>query len=196
MDQVTIAGDIPEDDLEYLEGYVGAPLLETLDLLLPSLFGHFQVEQIHKEDGWSPTPRLVASFSERSISFPGARASLPLPAPMRDLCEHVSVRAGHQFNYVLANWYRDGGDNTGWHSDKVEFHDPDSKIAIVSLGATRPFEVRDIATKRLRARLLLPAGSLALMSVHLQTYTEHAIPVVDDPVGPRISLTLRSVITD
>lgn len=186
---------LPLEDLEYDAHFVELELLEQLKREIFEMLPAFQVEQIPKEDGWIPTPRLIASFSDRQFDLPGARPSIPVPDSVRRLCEAVSVRTAHPFNYVLTNWYRDGRDFTGWHPDKAHFHEPDSKIAVVSLGAVRHFLVRDQVTKRPRADIAVAEGSLLLMSMALQGYTEHTIPPVDTEIGPRVSLTLRQLRT-
>jgi alkylated DNA repair dioxygenase AlkB len=185
------SGDLPKHDLDFIENYVDNREAADLRAELDALIDTFQVEQIRKGTEWSPTPRLVASFSDEQFALPGARPSLPVPDRMRRLCESVAEHVGHPINYVLANWYRNGSDHTGWHCDKVEFHEPETRIAVLSLGATRPFVVRDLISGRIRSELNMSSGSLAVMSMHLQTYAEHCVPAVAEEIGPRISLTLR-----
>ena len=68
----------------------------------------------------------------------------PLPwttdlLPLREILESF---IGAQFNSVLANWYRDGQDCMGWHSDNESELGAEPLIASLSLGATRRFQLR------------------------------------------------------
>lgn len=88
------------------------------------------------------------------------------------------------------NLYRDGRDGVAWHGDRVaRERDRDAVVAVLSLGATRPF--------RLRPRgggpsiTLRPGpGDLLVMGGRCQRAWEHAVPKVGAS-GPRISLTYR-----
>lgn len=184
---------IPEEDLTYIESFVAPGLLDRLKCRMGELRPAFHIEIIDKPDGPMPTPRLVANFSDADYTAPGSEPALLMPDEVAELCEQVSAIVGHPFNYVLANWYRDGRDYTGWHPDKVAAHVPGTRIGIVSLGAVRAFSLRDSASRARIADLALAEGSLALMSLNLQTYTEHAILQTDEAVDSRISLTLRCV---
>lgn len=134
---------------------------------------------------------MVCSFSDVAFSFPGMRDPAPFPDRLREVVAQVSAVTKTDFNYVLANLYRDGRDHTGWHADKAQYHRPDSDIAIVSLGATRRFRLRDTKSLDMMLELDLPPRSLLVMTVAMQEATEHDIPPMPGLEDSRVSLTLR-----
>ncbi len=107
------------------------------------------------------------------------------------LCE----RTGIPWNAVLANYYRDGRDSVGWHSDDERELGPardDIAIASLSLGATRRFAMRHRESGERRA-LSLRDGSLLVMRGTTQQHWRHALPKTAAPVGPRLNLTFRVI---
>jgi alkylated DNA repair dioxygenase AlkB len=144
-----------------------------------------------------PVPRLVAWHGD-----PGARytysGSPHEPLPWTPVLERVRARvqalAGHEFNAVLLNLYRDGRDGMGWHADDEPELGPEPVIASVSLGATRRFCLRHRGRRRQKADIPLPHGSLLVMSGATQRHWVHAVPKTTVPVGERINLTFRSVV--
>ena len=117
---------------------------------------------------------------------------LPWTAELKALCEEVSVATGARFNSVLLNLYRDGEDSVSWHRDDEPELGRDPVIASVSLGATRRFKLRDLATKETHD-LELTDGTLLQMSGPSQREWEHCVPKTKRPVGERINLTYRWV---
>ena len=87
------------------------------------------------------------------------------------------------------NYYRDGRDSVAFHRDRELRRLDDTLIAIVTLGATRPFLVRPLGGGR--SRDLRPgSGDLLVMGGRAQVAWEHGVPKVAH-AGPRISATLR-----
>jgi len=87
------------------------------------------------------------------------------------------------------NYYRDGRDSVAFHRDRELRHLDDTLIAIVTLGATRPFHLRPLGGGR-SLDLRPGSGDLLVMGGRCQTAWEHAVPKAAN-VGPRISVTLR-----
>jgi alkylated DNA repair dioxygenase AlkB len=106
----------------------------------------------------------------------------------------LCARTGLAWNAVLANYYRDGSDSVGWHSDDERELGPardDIAIASLSLGATRRFVMRRETGER-RA-FALADGSLLVMRGTTQQQWRHALPKTAVPVGPRLNLTFRVI---
>ena len=183
---------IPEH-LSLTRDYLPRDLAEALHDELEGHTGDFTVGQIQRDGYTSPTPRLVAAYGDATLAMDGLAPPQSVPPVMAAVRERITGHVGQEFNYILANLYRDGRDRTGWHSDKAEHHVPGSVIAIVSLGATRRFQLRDIASDTTRIDVALPPGSLVLMSVAIQLTTEHTIPTTAAHSGRRFSLTLRQL---
>ena len=120
------------------------------------------------------------------------RTPLPLTPLLNDIrsrCESVS---GASFNSVLVNLYRDGNDGVGWHADNEAVNGREPTIASVSLGAERFFDLRHSDTGETR-RVLLPHGSLLVMSGLLQQRWVHQVPAMKKVRAPRVNLTFRLV---
>jgi alkylated DNA repair dioxygenase AlkB len=112
-----------------------------------------------------------------------------MPPRIAAIAARAAGYAGHPFNNCLANRY-DTGDNTmGFHQDSYEGLAPDSAIAIVSLGATRPLVFRSIDRSH-RIELALEHGSLLLMTYTTQRAWTHGLPRAAS-TGRRVSLTFR-----
>jgi len=130
-------------------------------------------------------PRLSQAFSASDV--------LPHPAlaAMRAaLIERCAVPLGG----IFLNYYRDGRDSVAWHGDRELRYLDDTLVAIVTLGAARPFLLRP---RRVdgegggRARDLRPgSGDLIIMGGRCQRDWEHAVPKVA-AAGPRISVSIR-----
>ena len=108
----------------------------------------------------------------------------------------LQTRTGLAWNAVLVNYYRDGRDSVGWHSDDESELGPardDVAIASLSLGETRRFAMRHRANGERRA-FELADGSLLLMRGTTQKRWRHALPKTAEPVGPRLNLTFRVIV--
>jgi alkylated DNA repair dioxygenase AlkB len=138
-------------------------------------------------------PRLSAWYGEVGYRYSGLTLApmplTPLLATLRASVEHLT---GHSYNSVLLNYYRDGKDSMGMHSDDEPELGPQPAIASLSLGATRTFILRHKANKR-TLKIDLTDGSLLLMSGDLQTHWLHGINKTAKPLGPRLNLTFRYI---
>ena len=96
---------------------------------------------------------------------------------------------GHPFDSVGCNYYRTGADSVAWHGDRMRLVQVDPVVAIVSVGAPRPFLLRPRGGGPSRS-FLLGHGDLLVMGGASQHDWEHAVPKVA-LAGPRISITYR-----
>lgn len=138
-------------------------------------------------------PRLSCWQGERDYTYSGlsmqARPFSPLVADIRRVVESV---CGRRFNSVLLNYYRDGRDSMGLHSDNEAELGPEPAIASVSFGATRTFFLKHKRTRD-TVRIDLASGSLLLMSGPTQANWLHGINKTSRPTGPRLNLTFRFI---
>ena len=97
------------------------------------------------------------------------------------------------FNSVLANYYRDGKDSMGWHSDDEKELGPNPTIASISFGSERDLVFRKKITKE---TLAIPQtnGCLILIDGETQRNWQHSIKKTQKVIGPRINLTFRNII--
>jgi alkylated DNA repair dioxygenase AlkB len=140
------------------------------------------------------SPRLVCAFGDDGLRYRYSgveRVTRPWPPSLRGLRDRLDPG----FNYVLANWYRDGNDYLGWHSDKEADLVPLASIASISLGAARRFLLRDRKGKGDRTvEILLQDGSLLWMRGTTQQKWKHSLPRQACVSEPRYNLTFRQVI--
>jgi alkylated DNA repair dioxygenase AlkB len=143
-----------------------------------------------------PQPRLTAWYGDPGKSYTYSGITMQ-PAPwiptLLDLKASVETVSGTQFNSVLLNFYRDGNDSMGWHSDNEPELGENPIIGSLSLGGTRRFMLRHRFEKGLKHELELTSGSFLLMQGTTQHYWQHQVPKTKRPVLPRINLTFRVI---
>jgi len=110
----------------------------------------------------------------------------PVLAEVRaDLVDRYRVPLGA----LALNFYRDGRDSVAFHRDRELRELDDTLIAIVTLGARRPFHVRPRGGGT-SLDLAPGSGDLLVMGGACQQQFEHGVPKVAC-CGPRISMTWR-----
>ncbi|MEX0315245.1 MAG: alpha-ketoglutarate-dependent dioxygenase AlkB, partial [Allomuricauda sp.] len=110
---------------------------------------------------------------------------------LAEIKELVEKAAKSKFTTCLLNYYRDGKDSNGWHSDDEKELGTNPIIASVSFGAERFFHLRNKMDKTRKLKILLENGSLLLMKGKTQHHWQHQIPKTAKPIGGRINLTFR-----
>ena len=131
-----------------------------------------------------PEPRLTSRWSERSD---GDTDPLPvLDEARRTLSDHYYC----EFDSIGYNWYRHGDDSVAWHGDRFAKTVLNPTVAILSVGAARPFRLRPKLGGRSRS-VDVGYGDLLVMGGACQHEWQHSVPKVSRPVGPRISITFR-----
>ena len=111
------------------------------------------------------------------------------PAELRAMAAVLSERYGIEFTQVGANLYRDGADSVAWHGDRVARELPEAIVALVSLGAPRPFRLRP-AGGGASIGFLPGPGDLLVMGGSCQRTWQHAVPKVR-AAAPRMSIQFR-----
>ena len=148
------------------------------------------------------SPRLSCWIGDAGTGYTYSRTRFeprPWPEALNSLRGRMEKACGASFNSVLANFYRDGSDSMGWHSDDEPELGVRPVIASLSLGATRSFRFRRRLPRGVHAQhgdtlsLPLTHGSLLLMAGDTQRLYRHEIPKTREAVGGRINLTFRWV---
>ena len=92
-----------------------------------------------------PFPRLTAYYANPGLDYRYS-GIIQVAAPWDDkilaLKSKIDAAAGVTFNTLLLNYYRDGKDSIGWHSDSERELVPNPIVASLTLGATRNFELK------------------------------------------------------
>ena len=110
----------------------------------------------------------------------------------------AEIYSGEKFNFVLINYYANGDQCIGYHSDDERDLDKFSSIVGVSLGSPRDFllKPKNFITKNLPnpIKINLDHGSIILMKYPTNKHWTHSIPRRTNINNPRISLTFRKII--
>ena len=172
--------------VDLVDGFVRSPD-EEMDRLLGAV--RWETTEVLRYDRYVPERRLSASV--RAGDHPLTRQT--------EL--HLNARYRVPWTGVAAILYRDGQDFQGFHGDRELRWLDDTLIAIVVLGARRPFVLRPRAsTSQLDHTpagqhaddvVLTPGrGDLLVMGGANQRDWLHTVPLADTD-QPRISLTWR-----
>ena len=138
-----------------------------------------------------PTPRLTAWHGDPHCNYTySGVVNEPLswtPAllTIKDRIEQLLHPA--KFNCVLLNFYRDGHDKMGWHSDDEKELGPNPNIASVSFGATRRFDFKHKTDTNNKFSVELHSGSVLLMKGDMQHHWLHQLPAQKRIKEPRIN---------
>ena len=143
-------------------------------------------ERMRMYDRTVELPRLVAGYTEgQALPHPvlhDARAALNA---------HYAEELGEPFVSAGLGLYRDGNDSVAWHGDRIARESPrDTMVAIISLGAARPFALRPRSGGP-GLRLQVGHGDLLVMGGSCQRTWLHAIPKTAHALGARISIQFR-----
>ena len=99
------------------------------------------------------------------------------------------------FTNVLLNYYRDGKDSMGWHSDDEKELGQNPVIGSVSFGESRVFQMRHKFRKEIKkVDIPLTNGSYFLMKGATQHFWQHQIPKTTRNLESRINLTFRVIV--
>jgi alkylated DNA repair dioxygenase AlkB len=143
-----------------------------------------------------PTPRLVAWYGDPEAFYRySGQTHRPLPwTPLlAQIRQRVEWTVGQRLNGVLLNYYRDGQDSMGWHSDDEPELGPEPLVASLSLGGRRRFDLRRRGTSRIGHSLWLEHGALLVMSGATQHHWQHQVAKSRACCAPRLNLTFRLI---
>ena len=118
------------------------------------------------------------------------RPGEPVPHPvLAEVREVLEARYGVPLVGPACNLYRDGRDSVAPHRDRELVHLDDTIVAILTLGARRPFLVRPVGGGR-SVDLAPGSGDLLVLGGACQRDWEHGVPKVTR-CGPRLSVSWR-----
>ncbi len=142
-------------------------------------------------------PRLQAWYGDPKATYRYSGLDMhpnPWTESLLTLKKRCEAVCGTTFNSVLANYYRNGQDSMGWHSDDEPELGEKPIIASLSLGESRDFDFRHKQTKETH-RIALGNGSLLVMAGATQQHWQHGISKRKRPLHGRINLTFRTILT-
>jgi len=190
--------DLPIGDggLQYAQHFLS---LEQADRLFAELVTQvpWQQAEIRLFGKSVMTPRLSCWMGDASAVYRYSNTTFLPEAWLNSILalkNQLETAVGCTFNSVLLNYYRNGQDAMGWHSDDEPELGAQPAIASLSLGAERRFLLRE-KTKNARSMgLPLAHGSLLLMQGDSQIKFQHALPRTAKSIGARINLTFRKIL--
>lgn len=141
-------------------------------------------------------PRMQAWYADPGLTYTYSGLRLEpttWSGPVAIIRDKVEALTGIRLNSVLLNWYRDGRDSNGWHSDDEPELGKNPIIASLSLGDTRKFALKHKRHPEMKHGLELKHNTLLLMSGAMQHHWRHCLPKTTKPVGDRINLTFRQI---
>ena len=176
------------------------------DSLIPTEKSEFLLLQLSKNIQWKNdesvifgkhyiTRRKTAWYGDGPFNYTYSkikRTALPWTNELLEIKHIVENNESTKFNSCLLNFYHDGDDGMGWHSDNEKELKKNSVIASVSLGAERKFSFKHKKNKE-NTDLILGNGSLLVMKEQIQTHWMHQLPKSKKISEPRINLTFRTI---
>jgi len=153
----------------------------------------------HTVPGWRARDEWILPALHQVFEWDGDRATgwlylpdrapvTPWPEPFATLGPHLldalAADVGEAFTAVCFQAYRNGA-GVGWHHDRGW-----GAQAILSLGATRSFALRD--SRGNETQFLLQHGDLFYMPPGFQDEWEHSVPTERNVRGERCSLVFRT----
>ncbi|HBB25152.1 MAG TPA: alpha-ketoglutarate-dependent dioxygenase AlkB [Bacteroidetes bacterium] len=189
---------IPDLDIEFLEPREhGLWPHSHLDELVSTL--QWRSETITMFGRTMLQPRLIAFYADEGVRYTYSRRTFtglawtPLLERLRQDACHL---AGSTLNSVLANYYRDGSDSMGMHADDEPELGVNPVIVSMSFGATRRFVMKHRTRRDADGvELALTDSSVLIMRGATQHHWLHGIKKETRPVGPRVNLTFRKVLS-
>lgn len=186
---------LPDAEIRYYANFLCADVAwDTYQALLKET--HWEQKEITVYGKTHPTPRLSCWVGDPGADYRYSNMTMqpkPWSLMLLEIKKQVEIASAHTFNSVLLNYYRDGNDSNGWHSDNEPELGDDPVIASLSLGAPRDFKLRHKRDQALRHCLSLVPGSLLIMQGSTQRCWQHQVPKRASAAG-RINLTFRKII--
>jgi alkylated DNA repair dioxygenase AlkB len=180
-----------ELDAQWLDAATADSWLAELTAQVP-----WQQPQVQIYGRQLPVPRLLAWYgdAEASYRYSGlTHQPLPWTPLLASIREQVVQAVGQPLNAVLLNYYRDGQDSMGWHSDDEAELGTNPLIASLNLGGTRRFDLRRKGQNRIEHSLALQHGSLLVMRGPTQHHWQHQVAKTRRACAPRLNLTFRLI---
>lgn len=141
------------------------------------------------------TPRYQQSYDKPYYYSGMFHPALPLPEEFKPFLEWANNQGYGAFNMTVINYYRNGTDYIGKHSDNENQLVKDSPIISVSIGSPRLFRIRQKKDNSVLKDQILKGNSYIVMGGKFQTHLLHEIVKVTgkkgESIGRRINITFR-----
>lgn len=186
--------DLNEPDIIYYpEFIIEQNYLDLFNSLMQEV--EWQEEYLRIFNKVIKCPRKIAWYGDCGINYKYAgisHSTIGWISIIDKLRIDIEKLTNCKFNFVLLNYYADGSDYMGWHSDNEKSLGKNPTIASISLGVTRSMAFKNKKNKQIR-KFDLHNGSLLIMSGNTQDEWLHCIPKSKHILTSRINLTFRNV---
>lgn len=139
-------------------------------------------------------PRKQSLFGNKTYRFSGKTVvskSIENEFMKKILDKINSMESEHNYDHIFVNWYEDGSEYIGYHSDNEKDLISGAPIYSLSLGATRKFKIKNKISKEV-IDIVLDDGMLVVMGGDMQKEFWHSIPKTTKCQNKRINLTFRA----
>ena len=192
----TILFDLPDSDITLFDNFFTNQESKNLHQKLIDNI-QWRQDKIKLFGKLIDQPRLTAFYGDatKSYSYSGIVMN---PNDWNDdllfIKNRIEKVAKIKFSSVLLNYYRDGKDSMGWHSDDEKELGQNPVIGSVSFGESRVFQMRHKFQKDFKkVDVTLKDGSFLLMKGATQHFWQHQIPKTKRKLASRINLTFRVI---
>ncbi len=138
-------------------------------------------------------PRLISFYGDSNIKYKYSNSTLtatPWNEILLDIKKNLFDILQIEFNCVLLNYYRDGKDSIGFHSDNERSLGDNPTIVSLSFGGTRTMIFKNDMEKHF---VELNNRDILIMMDDTQKNWLHGIEK-ENTMEPRINLTFRNII--
>lgn len=182
---------------EYIEDFLYKKEADYLQSFLEEEIPWRQVRYFKPERGYVITPRLTwcAGFHNNLYYKINNITPNPIPKTILPLKEIIEDYTGTTYNFVLFAKYRNGQDSITYHSDDEMFLGKNPTIPLLTIGSTRPFNLKNKIDRSVQS-FDLSHGDLLIMKNDCQRNFQHAVPKVDNFNEVRYSITFRKAINE
>lgn len=142
-----------------------------------------------------PFPRLTAWYADEGLTYSYSGVmhhGIEWTNYLTEIRNRVNKKTECSFNSLLLNYYRNGQDSVGMHSDAEYELGLNPVVASVTFGAERDFVIQHLKSKE-KTTYRLSHGSLLVMGGTMQHFYFHGVPKTKEEVGERINLTFREI---
>lgn len=162
-----VGGEIP-----YQQWYHMVPRKSKSAPLLPLSRIKCALAVPDASDGWMPHYRFPVNDQNRYPVLPVSSSPT-----LEGILTKLRAKTGIAYNHAVVLLYRDGEDAIGFHKDKTVDLDPSAPIASISLGAARPYVLkeREIFNPKSVVEFSLPHGCLLQLGPQTNAGWYHSI---------------------
>lgn len=138
-------------------------------------------------------PRYTQTYGKDYIYSNTIVKSFPFTAFLSKYLAFAN-NLGNNFNMALVNWYENGNNYIGWHSDNETQIKKNTSIVSITFGAERDFQIREKINHKNKFTLKLENNSYLIMGGEFQNEFQHQLPKRLKCKDKRINITFREFI--